>query len=277
MILLLAAGAVHAQLLDTLIDLGSCQLHFKILKGTYSPILFEFGGGLDASQWDSIATAVHQGLDATVITYDRSGFGKSSLDTAHNDILQEIKNLELGLQKLGYRDANFILVGHSLGGFYNRVFTARHSNQVKGIVLLDPRIPSLGDMKFARDYSQTLNRKDYEPDYLSLYYLLANMERTSNYVRQVPMPASIPILDIMAETGPFDKESDNERFKKDQQNFIQAGKNRNLLLAKGSSHNIPRDQPGLVIEQIIDFYRKHITHSVSSSPGSARQLSPPEN
>ncbi|MET7259643.1 alpha/beta fold hydrolase [Dyadobacter fermentans] len=76
------------------------KLHFKMIKGERTPILFESGGGKDASQWDSIATIVHQRLKATVITYDRAGFGQISLDTLDYTILQEIKSLESALQSL---------------------------------------------------------------------------------------------------------------------------------------------------------------------------------
>ncbi|GAB3907748.1 alpha/beta fold hydrolase [Larkinella knui] len=247
-----------AQLLDTIVDTDAYKLHFRILKGKNPPILFESGGGQDASQWDSIATAVHHRLQATVITYDRAGFGQSSFDTAGYTILQEIKSLEAALQQFGYRDNNLLLVGHSLGGFYNRVYAARNPNQVKGIILVDPRIPSYADMRFARAYFQRLNRKEYEADYLSLYYLLARMERTSDYVRQVPLPSTIPLLDMMAEKGPFLDAKENERFKDDQRNLVKGHPNRSLIYVKGASHNIPHDKPGLMIEQIVNFYKKHL-------------------
>lgn len=108
---LLAANA-NAQLLDTIVNVSPYQLHFKILKGKNSPILFESGGGQDASQWDSIARVTHQQLQATVITYDRAGSGKSSFDTVNYTILQEIKSLESALQQLGYSHANLLLIGH---------------------------------------------------------------------------------------------------------------------------------------------------------------------
>jgi pimeloyl-ACP methyl ester carboxylesterase len=130
-ILLLIAINADAQILDTVVEVRTNHLHFKILQGTHSPVLLESGGGLDASQWDSIAMVLHQRLDATIITYDRAGFGKSSLDTANYNILEEVKNLELGLEYFDYLNADFLLVGHSLGSFYNRIFAARHPNQVK--------------------------------------------------------------------------------------------------------------------------------------------------
>jgi pimeloyl-ACP methyl ester carboxylesterase len=256
LILLLVAGNAEAQLLDTIIVVSPYKLHFRILKGKGSPILFESGGGLDASQWDSIATILHHQLQTTVITYDRAGFGKSTLDTAQYTILQEIKCLEAALTNLGYENASFLLVGHSLGGFYNRVFAARHPSHVKGIVLLDPRIPSYEDMSFARSYFQSLDRKGFEAGYMNLYHLLANMERNSNYVRQLPIPPDIPILNIMAETGPFAETKENERFQAAQRKLVNENKNRRLVLAKGSSHNIPYDKPGLVIKLIGNFYRE---------------------
>jgi pimeloyl-ACP methyl ester carboxylesterase len=214
LLLLLVSASANAQVLDTIVRVAPYQLHFKILKGQNPPILFESGGGMDSSQWDSIATSVHQQLQATVITYDRAGFGKSSFDTTGYTILQEIQSLEAALRLFGYSEDKLLLVGHSLGGFYNRVYAARHPTQVKGIILLDPCIPSYADMRFAQRYFQTLNRKDFEADYLSLYYLLARMEHTSNYVRQVPLSPAIPILDLMAEYGPYSETSENERFKK---------------------------------------------------------------
>lgn len=257
-ILLLIAVSAKSQTIDTLIAVPPFNLHFRIIKGDNPPILLESGGGLDATQWDSIATPVHRQLQATVITYDRAGFGKSSLDTANFNILQEIMSLEAALGKFGYLDTRFLLVGHSLGGFYNRVFAARHPKQVNGIIFLDPRIPSYQDMKFAKKIFQMYSRKDFEPDNLSLYHLLANMERTSDYVRQVPLSDSIPILDIMAEIGPFQQSDENERFKSDQRNLVNGYKNRRLMLAEGSSHNIPNDKPDLVIREIVNFYRSHL-------------------
>jgi pimeloyl-ACP methyl ester carboxylesterase len=160
----------------------------------------------------------------------------------------------MALASFGYGNGSFVLVGHSLGGFYNRVFTARHPGQVKGVVMLDPRIPSYEDMAFARNYFKTLDRKDFEAEYLSLYHLLANMERNSDYVRQQPMPIHIPVLVVMAEKGPFTEQKENERFQEAQRNFVKANDNRRLVVAEGSSHNIPSERPGLVIELIKKFY-----------------------
>ncbi|MBN7811441.1 alpha/beta hydrolase [Algoriphagus sp. H41] len=248
-----------AQAVDTLIDVGGYKLHFNILKGNGTAILFESGGGLDASQWDFIAETLHHRLEATVITYDRAGFGESTLDTLNYSILEEIEGLEVGLTTLGYGDSEYFLVGHSLGAFYNWLLAARNPDQVKAIVFFDPRIPSSEDERFARDYFQTLDRKDFEEGgYLSLYHLLGKIEANSNCIGKYSLPQDVPILNVMAETGPFDSAKENLRFQAAQLEFVKAGENRRLVLAKGSSHNIPLDDRCLVIEHIEAFYKEQV-------------------
>ena len=117
---------------------------------------------------------------------------------------------------------------------------------------LYPRIPSEGDSRFARDYFKGLVRKDFETNYVNLYYLLEQIERSSEYVRKRPLPAIIPVLDIMAEFGPYKNEVDNERFKKDQRKFVQTSAFRKLIMK--CSHNIPQDNPDFVIKKIVNFY-----------------------
>ena len=247
----------HAQI-DTLVDVGSYKLHFKILKGKGAPILFESGGALDAAQWDSISTVLHRKLNATIITYDRQGFGKSGLDTLKFNILNEVKGLEYALEQLGYANKYKLLVCHSLGAFYSRLYAFRHPSLVKGIIMLDPRIPSYSDMEFAKSMSSKLNRSDFSRDELSLFYVLTEMERNSDFIRTKTIPSNIPILDIMAEQGPFDTKKDNDRFKSAQRIFINKRTNGNLVVAKGSSHNIPQDKPNIVISEILKFYRKYL-------------------
>lgn len=258
LLLFLSSHGVGAQVIDTLIDVGRYKLHFKIIKGNSTEILFESGGGISLAQWDSIVTPVHKLTGATIITYDRQGFGNSSMDTANYTILNEIKGLETGLRKLGYGSKPTLLVGHSLGAFYTRVYASRNIGHTKGIVMLDPRIPSVADRAFARSVYELLDTAALKKESFSLYYVLANMERNSEFVSLTPIKPRLPILNVMAETGPFDSLSDNERFQSEQRSFVKEGTNRVLVRAKGSTHNIPLDQPQLVIEQIVSSYRKYL-------------------
>ena len=107
--------SVQAQTIDTLIDVGGYQLHFKIIKGKGIPILFEAGGGEDARTWKKIIQPIADRIATTLITYNRAGFGKSTFDTTRHGIQNGMIGLETGLRKLGY-DGNILLVAHSQGG-----------------------------------------------------------------------------------------------------------------------------------------------------------------
>ncbi|OWK72026.1 alpha/beta fold hydrolase [Pedobacter sp. AJM] len=249
---------------DTLVDVGTYQLHFKIRKGKEAPIFFESGGALDAGQWDAIATILHQKLNATMITYDRQGFGSSGLDTTAFNIQNEAKGLHIALQKLGYANRDMLLVSHSLGAFYSILYASENPSTVKGILLLDPRIPSKADMRFASSVFKTLNRSNFSKNELGLYFVLAQMAQNSHLIRKKKIPSHIPVLVVMAEKGPFDNQADNDRFQEAQRRFIRTQKKGSLILAKGSAHNIPQDQPELVISEIEKFYRSYVGSAISS-------------
>ena len=46
--------SMHSQTKDTLVDIGGYKMHFKIMKGEGTPILFDAGAGNDGSIWDNI-------------------------------------------------------------------------------------------------------------------------------------------------------------------------------------------------------------------------------
>lgn len=242
-LLLCHTQSAQAQITDTLIDIGPCKLHFKIIKGTSTPVLFESGGAMDSNQWDSIAVAVHNTTGATTIAYDRQGFGKSGLDTLHYSLVNELKGLETSLQQLGYAHKKLILVCHSLGNFYARLYASKHSELVKGIIMLDPRTPSPADAQHAREIFNALDQDKLKQQSLALYYLLRDMEANSNYVSRTILSSQLPIIDIMAEEGPFTSAAENQQFKTDQKNFIKQFSNSKLVFAKAVRTTLPGINP----------------------------------
>lgn len=255
-IVLVLSPEVHSQTLDTLLEMGNYKLHFKIIKGRGTPILFEEGGGNDLSQLDTLLAPLFKATSATLITYDRQGFGQSGLDTADYTILNEIKGLELGLKKMGYENSPFILVCHSLGAFYAQVYASRHPKLIEGIVMLDPRIASSADMLVAKKTFNTLDREQLKKESISGYYVLSHMEKNSDYVRHCSLPLTIPILDIMAENGPYTSVVENEAFKERQRKFMKRY-NSNIYFIKGSEHNLPQDKPDVVVKKVVEFYNLH--------------------
>ena len=133
--------SLHAQNLDTLIDVGGYKIHFNVISGYGTPILFEAGWGDDGSIWNNILKPISEVTNAPLITYDRSGIGSSEIDTTELDIKKHgiekgMLALETGLKVLGY-DKNIILVSHSFGFYYAKLYAVRHLYLVKHVVFID--------------------------------------------------------------------------------------------------------------------------------------------
>ncbi len=116
---------------ETLVQIGKYHLNFKFVKGSDLTVLLEAGGGMDSNEWNRIAPALAQKTGATVVSYDRAGFGKSDLPENKHDMKEEIGWLWQGLQKLKLNE-NLILVGHSFGGWMIRLFASEHSGCCSG-------------------------------------------------------------------------------------------------------------------------------------------------
>jgi len=251
-----------SQNLDTLLSVGKQKLHFNIQKGEGIPILFESGGGNDGSIWNPLLEPLHEITGTTLITYDRAGYGQSSLnpdlpDKEKGFIEPGIESLFTGLQKLGY-DEEVILVAHSYGGFYAVNFAAKYPNRVKAIILIDVNLKSFWTNQFLEQ-----KRAEFTPEWLDyvkslspgLYYECLSLEQTVKHVRQFDFPKHIPIIDIVAENPPeFEQESDRERWKARHLEFAAKNEQVDGVLANDCSHYLHYDNPALAINSIVKLY-----------------------
>jgi len=97
-------------------------------------VLLESALGETAAYWKWIAPAVAQ--HTTVCTYDRAGRGWSDGAGIVQDGSQAATDLHSLLHRAGMR-APFVLVGHSSGAQYARIFAGRYPEELGGMVLLD--------------------------------------------------------------------------------------------------------------------------------------------
>ena len=116
------------------VDIGGRKLHIEC-TGTGEPtVVFESGLGEGSPYWGRIAPAVSATARACV--YDRAGRGASDDAGAAQDGAAVASDLHRLLQAEGIAGP-VVLVGHSTGGPYARVFAARYPDEVAGMVLLD--------------------------------------------------------------------------------------------------------------------------------------------
>ncbi|HEV2530322.1 alpha/beta fold hydrolase [Phenylobacterium sp.] len=106
--------------------LGSGQPVIVMLAG--------LGDGMDSFS----EVAAELAKSATVIIYDRPGYGLSEPASRPADASAAASDLSVILAQTGVRGP-YILVGHSLGGLYAEYYAAHHPDQVRGLVLEESR------------------------------------------------------------------------------------------------------------------------------------------
>jgi pimeloyl-ACP methyl ester carboxylesterase len=231
--LVLNSMIINGQIIDTLVDNGGYNLHFSILPGKGMPILFETGYMDNTKIWDGIIQPIADITGAPLITYDRQGFGKSTIDSKRKGIEDEINGLETALTKLGYFK-EIMLVSHSFGGFYNTVYVNRNPEQVKGIVFIDASMACI----FTDDMIGKMGLNPYE------FEMVKTMKKLPS------LSTSIPVIDLISEQNVM---RDN-RWKTCHDDFVSEAPNRKSIFAFKTSHYIFKDNTRLVIDAIISLY-----------------------
>lgn len=115
--------------------------------GRGSPtVLLESGFGADSGAWSRVQPDLRR--ITRVCAYDRAGYGFSEPGPQPRDGAAIARDLDEALRNAGI-EGPFVVVGHSAGGLYGRIFAARRLPEVVGLVLVDPTIEAL-----ARDTSR---------------------------------------------------------------------------------------------------------------------------
>lgn len=252
-------NSARSQETDAFIDARGDRLHFHILKGSGVPILFEAGGGDDGTVWTGITKPVRDITDATVITYDRAGFGRSELNAKEqaidkHGIQHGIEELEEALKLLGY-NRNIMLVAHSYGALYATLYAERHPTLVKAAVLIDGSSACWFTVDWIKNFVKEWQRENKPtPGHLGDYYQSANLPKTIEIMRSTPFPPEIPVIDFVSENPPFSNAADITRWKDCHKQFVNAQPNREGITAYGCGHHIFKDNPPLVIHAIVKAY-----------------------
>jgi pimeloyl-ACP methyl ester carboxylesterase len=117
-----------------------------VCSGRGSPtVILESGFGAGAFAWGQVQPVVAP--RTRVCSYDRAGYGFSDPGPSPRDGAAIARDLDGALRRAGERGP-FVVVGHSSGGLYARLFAARRRSETVGLVLVDPSVP-FQDRRFA--------------------------------------------------------------------------------------------------------------------------------
>ena len=117
-----------------LVDVGGHRLHLQCVGSGSPTVILESGLGETEAYWAWISTAVAR--DTRVCVYDRAGRGWSDDASVPQDGVAVATYLHTLLDRARV-PGPFVLVGHSSGAQYVRIFAGHYPQQVVGVVLLD--------------------------------------------------------------------------------------------------------------------------------------------
>jgi pimeloyl-ACP methyl ester carboxylesterase len=269
-----------------LVDIGGGRRIYLECHGTGGPtVVLEAGYRSSARVWSedfhqlgASRTMVLAGVAAytRVCACDRPGtvaYLKDGMRPGRSDSIPQprtasdvVSDLHALLHKASV-PGPFVLVGHSLGGFFVRLFASTYADEVVGLILVDPYSEKLETLLTAERWAalvrlnirQGTDKVEPIPGYGDLETLgygkdNAVMRRAAASAPLRPMP-----LSVLAHGRPFDLPAETEGFSSDSLESILRAANEQLstlvpnarfFVAKDSGHDIHQDQPELVTEAI---------------------------
>ena len=247
-----ASGAAFAGC-DGLVDVDGYGLWARTRGAGQVTVVFEAGGGANSSVWSEVEPQV-RAMGVTTLLYDRSGLGKSQLAPTPYSIERESQALATVLIRCGVTGPR-VLVAHSYGGYIVERLAVMDP-KVKALVLVDANLPGMIDEAWARRIQAR-----YRPQYPSLEAKASDLAKavipmieayadTAASMGKIVLPASLPMVDIVAETSWNETPAEGEAMKATHSAFVAASPRRKAVLAAGSGHNVMQDRPDVVIEAI---------------------------
>jgi pimeloyl-ACP methyl ester carboxylesterase len=120
--------------------IGGGEIAFERMGHAGPVIVFESGLGEDMRGWAEVARPLS--ACARLVLYDRPGIGHSGPRVGTGVLLANtvVEQLAALLQAID-APPPYVLVGHSLGGFYMQAFARNRPQEVAAVVLIDSASP----------------------------------------------------------------------------------------------------------------------------------------
>jgi pimeloyl-ACP methyl ester carboxylesterase len=270
-----------------LVDVGGHRLHLYCMGGGSPTVILEAGGGNPWLAWYKVQPQVAK--FTRVCSYDRAGLGWSDASPNPPTAIEIATELHTLLGNAGIA-APYVLVGHSLGGMYVRMFQRRYPGEVVGMALVDSSHPdqdarfppeakklsSLSGkvvvaMQFLRpfgvprllasraappevrpEYSAALCR----PSFLAAARAeMAEVEENSAEVRPLGSLGDLPLVVLSHDPAKVQfpgnlTEPVNRAWGEMQEELAHLSSNGSHFVVKGAGHDIEIDKPDAVVDAI---------------------------
>jgi pimeloyl-ACP methyl ester carboxylesterase len=236
---------------DKMVDVGIHKLRVVLsdIPSDYT-IVLEAGGGMHSDAYRGIQDTLVRLTGMRVMSYDRSGFGQSELGPDDFSAIDEVDALKECSEALGFKD-NYILVGHSYGGFLVQLFAARYPELVSGLVLIDPMNVKFVD-RFGLDNLNAITPYFENPTTAfekAGSRMIDFFPEALDTMRNKELSSQMPVSLITAGNPPFA----NALWRACHEEMVMNSEKHKLIIAEGNSHDIISENPGLVINTILEL------------------------
>ena len=249
-----AASSGLTPRVDTLLDVGGYRMHLVVHRGTRPlTLVMESGGGTSLDAWSGVEATLARRTGATVVAYDRAGFGKSELGAWDLTPRRQMAQLDAALGRLGTpRDR--IVIGHSYGGVLATLQAHLFAGRVRGLVLVDPMnarfVAATGDFVYSTvpHIEHPANASDSATARLvrSFDGLVRDPDAGDTGLR-------VPIVVITAGEPVWKKAEIDRAWRASHEAIAQAGPGRRLLVADRSDHDVPEKRPDTIVEAVLSL------------------------
>ena len=189
-------------------------------------MVFEAGGGEDSSVWRELEPAVRERDAVRTMLYDRAGLGRSRPSAAPYRIDGEADALRRELDRRGIA-APVVLVAHSYGGFVTTIVAATDP-RIAGVVLVDANLADFFDAArierlLATYRPQFPALEEAAPELASVMIpIIEAYPPTVARLREVEIPAAMPVVDIVAERTWVETPEEIEAMRRAHRDFVAA-------------------------------------------------------
>jgi pimeloyl-ACP methyl ester carboxylesterase len=220
-------------------------------------VLLEAGHNESADTWDPVFLAVAS--FTRVCRYDRAGLGRSDAPGSRGlrtgrDVVADLHGL---LGAANERGAT-VLVGHSLGGAFARLYAAAYPDRTAGLVLVDAvherELAGIDALLTSAQREAGAGMHPMSPEGLDIEAIHAELRRATTPLRipVVVVARGRPLADDeMPPTWSAEQRRRREQLRVDlQADLARISSAGELVVARQSGHFVHHEEPSLVLEAI---------------------------
>ena len=246
-------------------SVGGRQLWLSC-EGTGHPaVLLEAGHNETSDTWSEIQSRV--AAFTRVCSYDRAGLGRSEPRsggqlTEGRDVIADLH----GLLTAADEAAPFVLVGHSLGAAFVRLYAASNPTATAGLVLVDAaherEFEAIDQLLTPAQRLAGASMRPLSPEGIDIEGVFADVRKSRSRL-EVPVVVVSRGRPLQRDEMPGNWSSEQRRLREEVRKSLQAdlatlSTKGEVMVAGRSAHFVHRDEPDVVvtaIRKVVDTWR----------------------